>query len=363
MASVKNIAINLGSTSTKIAYYEDGKPICSESLSHDPALLVGMKDIWEQYDLRKAAIDTFMKEHNIDLDELDAFSSRGGHTEPIIGGTYRINEQMLAQNRSGKYGVHVGNVGLQLAYEYATRSRKAIPMTTDLPTTDELEPLARISGLNGIDREARFQALNHRAMSRAYAESIGRRYEDMNLVVAMLGGGITVAAHKRGRMVDGPDGLTGEGPFSNNRTGTLPAGQLVKMCFSGKYTEKEMLRKINGEGGLVSYLGTTDIRAIENAVGEGDEHSRLILEAMCYQTAKEIGAMATVLEGDIDAILLIGGMANSTFITFEIKKRVGFFAPVVILPGEREMESLCLSAYRVLTGQEELHEFKATKEV
>ena len=355
--SVKIVAINLGSTSTKIAYFVDGSITINESISHDPAQLVGFRDIWDQYDLRKATIDDFLARHHISLDELSAFCSRGGHTEPIEGGTYRINEAMLAQNRSGLHGIHVGNVGLQLAYEYSRHSEKIVPITCYLPSTDEFEPIARISGLPELPRESRFQALNHKAMARHYAESIGRNYEDLDLVVVMLGGGISVASHRHGRMIDGPDALAGEGPFSNNRCGTVPIGSLVKLCYSGKYTLSEMLHHINGEGGLVSYLGTTDIRAVESRAKAGDETADLILKAMCYQTAKEIGAQATVLYGHVDAILLTGGMANSSYITEEIKKRVSYIAPVVVLPGEREMECLCMSAYRALTGQETLREF------
>ena len=361
MGTKKTMAINLGSTSTKIAYFVDGVCICKESVSHDPQRLLEFPTIWDQYDYRKAAIDDFMHRHGIVLSELDAFCSRGGHTEPIVGGTYRINEAMLRQNRSEKYGVHVGNLGLILAYEYARESGKAVPLTMNLPTTDEFAPIARISGLAEIERRSCFQALNHKAMAEYYAESVGKRYEELNLVVVMLGGGISVAAHCRGKMIDGPDALTGEGPFSNNRCGTVPIGSLVTLCYSGKYTLEQMLHHINGEGGLVSYLGTTDVRSVTEKAQAGDEKCRLVIEAMCYQTAKEIGAQATVLKGNVDAILLTGGMANSAYITGLIRERVESIAPVVILPGEREMESLGRGAYRVLTGAEELREFVPTR--
>lgn len=242
MGTKKTMAINLGSTSTKIAYFVDGVCIYKESVSHDPQRLLEFPTIWDQYDYRKAAIDDFMHRHGIVLSELDAFCSRGGHTEPIVGGTYRINEAMLRQNRSEKYGVHVGNLGLILAYEYARQSGKAVPLTMNLPTTDEFAPIARISGLAEIERRSCFQALNHKAMAEYYAESVGKRYEELNLVVVMLGGGISVAAHCRGKMIDGPDALTGEGPFSNNRCGTVPIGSLVTLCYSGKYTLEQMKR-------------------------------------------------------------------------------------------------------------------------
>lgn len=279
-----------------------------------------------------------------------------------MGGTYRINDAFRQQNRSGKYGVHVGNVGVEIAWELCQQSDHAVPVVTDLPTTDEFEPLARYSGLKEIPRESRFQALNHKAMACFYAESIGKRYEELNLVVAMLGGGITVAAHKKGRMVDGPDGLTGDGTFSNNRCCTVPVGGLVKLCYSGRYTEQEMLHHINGEGGLMSYLGTTDVKATQAKAQAGDAECAEVLAAMCYQTAKDIGAYATVLKGQVDAILLTGGMANSQYLTDMIRERVEFIAPVVVLPGEREMESLCLNAYKAVSGQIELKEFVPKQE-
>lgn len=289
-------------------------------------------------------------------------SAPGRHCEPIVGGTYRINDAFRQQNRSGKYGVHVGNVGVEIAWELCQQSDHAVPVVTDLPTTDEFEPLARYSGLKEIPRESRFQALNHKAMACFYAESIGKRYEELNLVVAMLGGGITVAAHKKGRMVDGPDGLTGDGTFSNNRCCTVPVGGLVKLCYSGRYTEQEMLHHINGEGGLMSYLGTTDVKATQAKAQAGDAECAEVLAAMCYQTAKDIGAYATVLKGQVDAILLTGGMANSQYLTDMIRERVEFIAPVVVLPGEREMESLCLNAYKAVSGQIELKEFVPKQE-
>lgn len=351
------VAINLGSTSTKIAYYVNDECRISTSLSHDPKELAGFHDIWEQYSMRKTAVEKFLEEQQIALEELDAFSSRGGHCEPVVGGTYRINDAFRRQNKSGDYGVHVGNLGVEIAWELCQKSGHAIPVVTDLPTTDEFEPLARYSGLKEIPRESRFQALNHKAMARHYAASVGKNYEDLNLIVAMLGGGISVAAHKKGLMVDGPDGLTGDGTFSNNRCCGLPVGSLVKLCYSGKYTEKEMLRHINGEAGLMSYLGTTDVRALIERAKAGDPECAEVLAAMCYQTSKDIGAYAAVLKGKVDAILLTGGMANASYLTDLIRERVEFIAPVVILPGEREMESLCLNAYKAVSGQIELKEF------
>lgn len=345
----KIFAINLGSTSTKVAYYEDDKCIFKDTLSHPADELKKYASVFEQTEMRKTTILAYMNEHGIDLDDLDAFVTRGGQTEPIVSGTYLINEAMVEQAMSGRYGVHVCSVGSKIALDL-TQGRKAIPLTADTPSTDEFDPLARYSGLKEISRASCFQALNQKAMAKYYAQSIGKDYNELNLIVAMLGGGISVVAHQKGRMIDGPDALEGDGPFSNNRCCTVPVGQLVKLCYSGKYDLEGMMRHINGEAGLVAYLGTTDIRAIEKSIHEGNAYAAEVLDAMCYQTAKDIGAYATVLKGDVDAILFIGGMANSKFITEHIAERVQFIAPIIVLPGEREMEALCLNAYEVLCG-------------
>lgn len=352
----KIFAMNLGSTSTKVAYYEDSTCVYKDSISHDSNELRAYPTVFDQKEMRQQTVLAYMKEHEIPLEELDALVTRGGQTEPVNGGVYEINEAYVAQSMSGDYGVHVCSVGSAIAYDLC-RERKARALTVDTPCTDEFEPLARYSGLKEIERISSFQALNHKAMAKYYAKSVGKDYKAMNLIVVMLGGGITVAAHKRGKMIDGPDGLEGDGPFSNNRCCTVPVGPLVKLCYSGTYTLPQMMKHINGEAGLMAYLGTTDIRAIQEDIAHGNSYAAEVLEAMCYQTAKEIGSYATVLKGDVDAILLIGGMANSDFITSHIRERVEFIAPVVILPGEREMESLCLTSLDALEGREEIQQF------
>lgn len=351
------IAINLGSTSTKLAWYENDACRADETQTHPSSQLAASETIWDQYTLRKAAVLDFVGRNGIALDEVDAIATRGGHTEPITGGTYRINDAMRAQNMSGRYGMHVGNLGMEIATELCAMSGHAVATITDLPTTDEFAPLARYSGLPSIERESRFQALNQRAMAKAYAASAGKAYEDLRLVVVMLGGGISVVAHDRGRMVDGPDALAGEGPFSNNRAGSLPTGQLVRMCYESGRTEEEMLRLLNGNGGLLSYLGETNVRTLVARAEAGDAKVAEVLDAMIYQTAKDVGAYATVLEGRVDAIVLTGGMAHSSYITERLQHRVGWIAPVATLPGEREMESLAINAYRCVSGQQEFLEF------
>jgi butyrate kinase len=270
---------------------------------------------------------------------------------------------MVIQTSSGKYGNHVCNLGSRVALDLSRASGRAVALTTDTPTTDEMEPLARYSGLKEIPRVSCVQALNTKAMARYYAEEIRKvPFASMNLITVMLGGGIGVVAIRGGRMVDAPDALEGEGPFSNNRCCTVPIGALVKLCYSGKYDLPGMLRHINGEAGLMAYLGTTDIRAIMQRIEAGDARAREVMEAMCYQTAKEIGAMSTVLKGKVDAILLIGGMANVPFIVDHIRERVAHLGPVEVLPGEREMEALAEGAYGALTGQIPTLEFVPREE-
>ena len=252
----------------------------------------------------------------------------------------------------------MSHLGVEIAFRLTERSDHAVPVTTDLPTTDEFEPLARYTGLVEIQRESKFQALNHRAMARAYAEKIGRAYEDLNLIMVMMGGGITVASHKHGLMVDAQDGLGGDGSFSNNRCCGVPSAALVDLCYSGEFTHEQMKRHLNGEAGLMAYTGTTDIRALVSRAEAGDKEVAEALDAMCYQASKDIGAHATVLCGKVDAIVLTGGMANATYLVDRIVERVGFIAPVVVMPGEREMESLGTNAYRALSGQIELKEFE-----
>lgn len=352
MKIYKILAINLGSTSTKIAYYENDQCKIKTNLSHSADEIKQFETIWNQYEYRLAAIEDYLKENNINPIELNAVTSRGGHTEPIVGGVYLINEKMLEQSASMKYGNHPCDLGLLIAK--ALSKYGPIPLIVDSPTTDEFEPLARYSGLPEMPRRSSFHILNHRAVGKQYASEIGKKYTELNLVVAHMGGGISVAAHRAGKLVDANNALTGDGPFSTNRTGTLPVGALVDMCFSGQYTHAQVKKKINGEGGMMAYLGENDTLTVENRAAEGDLECSDVLDAMCYQTAKEIASCSAVLCGKVDAILLTGGMANSKRITGFIKDMVGWIAPVVIYPGEFEMQSLALSSYDVLRGEEKI---------
>lgn len=354
MKDYKIIAINMGSTSTKIAYYINDSCQWKDNIIHPAEDLKDFATIWEQRDYRKHIIAEYLKDRDIQISGLDAVVTRGGHTHPIEGGLYRITPKMLEESASGKYGNHATDLGLKLTFDFGKEGPEAF--TVDPPTTDEFEPLARYSGLPELPRKSSFHILNHRAVGKQYAKDVGRNYQDMNLVVVHMGGGISVAAHKKGRLVDANNALDGDGPFSTNRCCTVPVGGLVDLCYSGKYTHQEMRKKLNGGGGMMAYLGENDVKAVSDRANAGDKECEEVLAAMCYQTAKEIGACACALCGKVDAIILTGGIVNGKDIVAAIRERVEFIAPVVTYPGELEMQSLGLTAYGGLTGTEEIKE-------
>lgn len=346
------LTINLGSTSSKLAYYENEKCLVRTTLEHSAAELAVYQNIMDQTDYRRGAIEGFLGKNGIDLENLDVIASRGGHTVPLEGGVYRINDRMLGQIATGRYGRHACDMGSGIACRMAA-GRKAIPIVVDPPVTDEFTAVARLSGHPELPRSSRFHALNQRATGKRYARDNGAKYADLNLVVAHMGGGISVAAHRQGRMIDANNALDGDGPFSTNRTGSLPVGALVDLCFSGRYRHDEIKNMLNGQGGLMAYLQETDVRTVE-AKAAADPHYALCLEGMVYQVCKEIGAMAAVLAGKVDATVLTGGIANSEKIVGMIKDRVGFIAPVAVYPGENEMDALALGAMEAMQGREPL---------
>lgn len=352
----KIVAINLGSTSTKIAYYEDETCVFKDNIKHEASVIKGFNSIWDQLDYRTEQIEAYLAKKHIKIEDLDAVATRGGHTEPIVGGVYRINEKMLEQSGSEKYGNHPTDLGLCIAYEFTKRGVQAF--TVDPPTTDEFEKLARYSGIPSIERRSSFHVLNHRAVGMQYAKDMGKKYEDLNLVGVHMGGGISVSVHKKGKLVDANNALDGDGPFSANRCCTVPIGELIKLCYSGDYTYDQMRKLINGNSGLMGYLGENDAKIIEDRALAGDEKCKEVMEAMCYQVAKEIGADATVLKGDVDTILFTGGMAHSKWIVGMISEYVKYIAPIAVYPGEYEMQSLGLNTLAALNGQTEIKELK-----
>jgi butyrate kinase len=351
------LIINPGSTSTKIAVYDDLNPVFVETLRHSSEEIAPYATIFEQYDFRKNVILKAVEDKGVKIESLNAVVGRGGLLKPIEGGTYAVNDIMLEDLKVGVLGQHASNLGGVIAYEIA-KSLNVPSFIVDPVVVDEMDDVARISGMPEIDRKSIFHALNQKAVAKRYAKEKGTNYEDMNLVVAHMGGGISVGAHKKGRVVDVNNALDGEGPFSPERSGSLPVGALAKMCFSGKYTIDDIKKKITGKGGFVAYLNTNDARDVENMVSEGNKEAEIIFKAMAYQVAKEIGTCAAVLKGEVDAVILTGGLAYGKEYVDWIRERVEFIAPVIVYAGEDEMLALAEGGLRVLSGEENAKEYK-----
>lgn len=350
---MKILVVNPGSTSTKMAVYEDERPVLMHSISHSAADLAHFGDVLEQQDLRRQLVLDELERAGIPLD-FDAVIGRGGLVKPISGGVYEINDLMLQDTLNGcAMHNHACNLGCLIAHEIAVKIPGCRSFIADPGVVDELSPYARISGSPLMPRIAIWHALNQRAIARRYARSLGKEYEDLNLIICHLGGGISVAAHEKGKAIDANNALDGEGPFSPERAGSLPAVELIRLSYSGKYNEKQLLKRIAGKAGLAAHLGTTDMREIMNRIQNGDEHAKLIVDAMLYHVSKNIAAESAVLCGNVNAILLTGGLAHSEYVTAEIRRRVGFLAPVYVFPGENEQEALALNALAVLRGKRE----------
>ena len=347
----KILVINPGSTSTKVALYLNDQFLFGKKIEHDSAQLATFLNIIDQYEFRLEIILKFLKEKGIDHSALDAVVGRGGLLKPISSGTYRVNDIMLKDLRKGINGQHASNLGALLAHGIA--EKLSIPSyIVDPVVVDEMEPIAKISGMPDIPRISIFHTLNQKAIARRAAIDLNKKYEKANFIIAHLGGGISVGIHCQGKVVDVNNALNGEGPFSPERSGGVPIGALVELCFSGKFSKKEIMRKIKGKGGLVGYLNTNDMREVLRRIEHGDKKAELILKAMAYQVAKEIGAGATVLKGQIDAIILTGGIAYSNEFVNLIKDGISFLSLVMVYAGEEEMLALSEGALRVLKGEE-----------
>lgn len=343
------LVINPGSTSTKIAVYRDDECIFVKSLAHTAEDLKQFEKITDQYEFRKRLVLEELDAEGLNMD-FDAVIGRGGLAKPVEGGVYIINEQMKADMREAEHQ-HACDLGCILAHDIAALRGGCPSFVADPGTVDELCEYARISGSPLTPRICIWHALNQRAVARRFAKKTGRKYEDMNLIICHLGGGISIAAHDHGRAIDANNALDGEGPFSPERAGSLPAAALIKLCFSGKLTEEQLLRRIAGHAGLTAHLGTNDVRDIEQRMRLGDEHAKLILDAMIFHTAKAIAAEGAVLYGKVDAILLTGGMAYSSYIVENLSGRINYLAKVHVFPGEDEMLALAQNALGVLRGE------------
>lgn len=345
------LVINPGSTSTKIAVFKDINQIFSDTLRHSYDELKKFDHILDQFDYRRKIILDAVEKAGINPKDFDAIIGRGGLLMPIPGGTYLVNEKMLNDLKNKVRGEHASNLGALIANSIATQYGISAYIV-DPVSVDEMEPIARLSGMPENPRESLFHALNQKAVARVTADEMNTKYEKLNLIVAHLGGGISVAAHSEGRVIDVNNVIMGEGPFSPERAGTVPVGKLVEMCFSGKYSEKEIKKKLMGNGGLVAYLGTTDAAEIEKRINKGDKTARMVFEAMAYQIAKEIGACSAALNGVVDLIVLTGGLAHSKMLVKWIEERIDHIAQVKVYPGEMEMRALAEGCLRVLKGLE-----------
>ena len=348
------LTINPGSTSTKIAVFYSNDLGFLKNIKHPTEDLDKFPSIIDQFEFRKHVIIRELESASIDIRCIEAIVGRGGLVKPIPSGVYEVNERLKEDLRKGVQGQHASNLGGLIAADMAKDIPGARAFIADPVVVDEMDPVAKYTGLPEFTRHSIFHALNQKAIGRMHAMAIGKRYEELNLIVVHLGGGISVGAHMRGKVIDVNQALDGDGPFSPERSGTLPVGDLVRMCFSGEYTLEEILRKIVGKGGFVAYLGTNNAYEIEQRVNAGDELAKKIQDAMSYQVAKEIGAMSVVLEGQVDAILITGGIAyNKGFVEF-LKKKTGHIAPIGVYPREDEMRALAENGLRVLEGEEEL---------
>ncbi len=351
------LAINPGSTSTKFSLFEESDLVFEKNLRHTTGELSDFKKVSDQFSFRKELIMNELAERKIDLNNISAVVGRGGLVKPIESGIYKVNDKMKNDLIAGISGQHASNLGGLIADEISSMLKCATAYIVDPVVVDELDPVSRITGHPAIERKSIFHALNQKAVARAYAASIGKRYEEINLIIAHMGGGVSVGAHKRGRVTDVNNALNGEGPFSPERSGGLPSGQLVDLCFSGKYSHCEVMSMLTGKGGMVAYLGTNSFIEVCRMAEKGDDKARLIKDASAYQVGKEIGSLSAALCGKVDAIILTGGMAYQEDYIEKIKSMVDYIAEVVVYPGEDEMQALAFNALLALDGKIEIKDY------
>ncbi len=354
---MKILVINPGATSTKIAIYEDTTEIFKSSVDHSAADLAPFHAVIEQLDYRHGLIANTLKEAGYSAKDFAAVCGRGGLLRHVPSGTYQVNDRMIEDIKNPPYGEHASNLGAILAKSFADEAG-VNAYIVDPVCVDELTDIARISGFEGMERQSFFHALNHKGMARKAAAGLGKAYEELNLIVVHMGGGVSVAAHEKGRVIDVFNALDGDGAFSPERAGAVPSGALIRMCFSGEYTEKEVYKKIVGGGGFNAYLGTNDMRDVAKMIDEGDTHADEVREAFILQVCKNIGSMSCVLKGKVDAIIVTGGIAYNKAVVDKMEERAGFIAPFTVYPGEDELTALAEGGLRVLRGEEEAKLYK-----
>ena len=347
------LAINPGSTSTKIALYRNEEEVFKESISHPQAEIEQFDSILQQAPLRMKTVLDALDKHDFKPEDLSVVMGRGGMLPPVKVGGYRVNDSMLNLIYGEKVQQHASNLGAVLAYDIA-KAAGVEAYIYDAVSACEFPPVAKITGMKEIERRSFYHVLNCRAVAIKYAESIGKKYEDVNLLITHLGGGITVGAHCKGKIIDSL--ADDNGPFAPERAGSVPLLDLIDICYSGNYTKKEMKSKVRGMGGLRSLLGTSDGREIQKLIEAGDMNAALVMEAQAYQIAKGIALLSPALRGDCDAIIVTGGLAFNTFLVEDVKKYIGWMGKIVVMPGEFEMEALALGGLRILRRQEEVNE-------
>lgn len=352
------LAINPGATSTKIAIFDGSEKVFVKNIKHSTEELSQFTTIAEQYPFRRDVITKELEAEKIDLHSISVVMGRGGLVKPLKSGVYRINDLMIEHLKQGYNGQHACNLGGLIAKSIADVIGLKDAFIADPVIVDEMEPVARIAGHPEFERKSIFHALNQKAISRMYAKDNGKKYEDLNLVVCHMGGGVSCGAHQKGRVIDVNQALDGEGPFSPERSGSLPMNQFLKACFSGKYTMEDMQKILVGNGGYVGYFGSNDALAVEKAAQEGDPKADLLEEAFAYQVAKQIGETAVVLKGQIDAIILTGGIAYGKPVVARIKRYIDWIAPVAVYPGEDEMAAMALNANMIINGEVEIQEYE-----
>jgi butyrate kinase len=356
------LAINPGATSTKIAVYRGNKPVFLKTIRHEIEELEGFSQTTDQLEFRQKLVLDEVESNHIPHESVGVIIARGGLIHPIESGVYEVNKAMIADLEKGVMGDHASNLGGLIAHRLLEKFTRAGAYIADPVVVDEMQEVARISGHPEFERISIFHALNQKSVARTYAHSRGMEYEDLNLVIAHLGSGISIGAHQKGRVIDVNNALDGEGPFAPERSGTLPAGALARYCLENRVDWNQVKKMLTGEGGLYAYAGHKDAQRLEKEAREGDPKARLLQSAMAYQISKEIGAMATVLGGEVDAILITGGMAHNQDLTGEVKKRVGFIAPVLIFPGEDEMRALAQNGSLLLSGRIKAREYIVKKD-
>jgi butyrate kinase len=355
--ALKILAVNPGSTSTKVALFEGAEAVFSENIAHDAAKLDGFAHISDQLEYRKETILKVVRENGVSLSDVDAFAANGGGLLSLVGGVYPVNDTLREHARIGANGVkHPNMLAAQIIGAFSDDYGKPA-FIVNPPDVDELSDLARVTGLKGVYRRSRAHPLNHKETAIRFAEARGKKYEDLNLVIAHIGGGVSVAAHERGLMVDQNDVVGGDGPMAPTRCGSVPVVDIIDLCFSGAHSKKDLQDKLQKTGGFVDHLGTSDALEVLERAEAGDRYAKLVFDAMIYQIGKAIGAMAVVMKGKVDGIILTGGIAHSGYLTERVERAVSWIAGVTVMPGESEMEALAAGALRVLSGREEPKEY------